>query len=71
MTDKKCLTGKSGMLTRGHIRHFHGVGRAAGKRQEKKLTGRKHMRKRRLSFVLAVPMIVSLLPAAALAAEVI
>ena len=29
------------------------------------------MRKRRLSFVLAVPMIVSLLPAAALAAEVI
>ena len=61
--------GEPGMLARGRARRFHGTGRCVDKRQEKKLTGRKHMRKRLLSFVLAVLMIVSILPATALAAD--
>ena len=61
--------GEPGMLARGRARRFHGTGRCVDKRQEKKRTGRKHMRKRLLSFVLAVLMIVSILPATALAAD--
>ena len=73
--DKKCYN-KLTLFNR-NAEHFGGLrtafcgGRAANKMTGEKMIGRKHMRKRLLSFVLAVLMIALLLPATALAADIV